>query len=129
MNPENKEPTTQPKKVTPSATPSKQNKVILEDAPEEDDIEQIEDPLDKALAAKSKGNKYFKGGRYELAIKCYSQAIEVCPEGKKSDLATFYQNRAAAYEQLVSRNPIYSFFKINVHDIEILYGLLFNFCV
>ena len=62
---------------------------------------QIEDPLEKALAAKNKGNKYFRGGRYELAIKCYTQAIEVCPEAKKTDLATFYQNRAAAYEQLV----------------------------
>ena len=60
---------------------------------------QIQDPLEKALAAKNKGNKYFRGGRYELAIKCYSQAIECCPEGKKSDLSTFYQNRAAAYEQ------------------------------
>ena len=56
-------------------------------------------PIGKALAAKNKGNKYFRGGRYELAIKCYSQAIECCPEGKKSDLSTFYQNRAAAYEQ------------------------------
>ena len=54
------------------------------------------------MAAKNKGNKYFRGGRYELAIKCYTQAIEVCPEAKKTDLATFYQNRAAAYEQLVS---------------------------
>ena len=53
------------------------------------------------MSAKNKGNKYFKGGRYELAIKCYSEAIEVCPEGKKEDLSTFFQNRAAAYEQLV----------------------------
>ena len=63
---------------------------------------QITDPLEKALASKSKGNKYFKGGRYELAIKCYTEAIDVCPEAKKTDLSTFYQNRAAAYEQLVS---------------------------
>jgi tetratricopeptide (TPR) repeat protein len=58
--------------------------------------------LQKALAAKNKGNKYFRGGRYELAIKCYTQAIEACPGAKKTDLSTFYQNRAAAYEQLVS---------------------------
>ena len=56
------------------------------------------------MAAKNKGNKYFRGGRYELAIKCYSEAIEHCPKSKKSDLSTFYQNRAAAYEQLVSLN-------------------------
>ena len=54
------------------------------------------------MASKNKGNKYFRGGRYELAIKCYSEAIEHCPKSKKSDLSTFYQNRAAAYEQLVS---------------------------
>ncbi len=62
---------------------------------------QPKDPAAKAVAAKNKGNKYFKGGRYELAIKCYTQAIEVCPQGKDEDLSTFYQNRAAAYEQLV----------------------------
>lgn len=81
------------------STPSKSAKVTVEDVPEEEDIEEIQDPLEKALAAKNKGNKYFRGGRYELAIKCYTQAIESCPEGKKSDLSTFYQNRAAAYEQ------------------------------
>ena len=69
---------------------------------------QIQDPLEKALAAKNKGNKYFKGGKYELAIKCYTQAIEVCPEGKKNDLSTFYQNRAAAYEQLEDDSAVLS---------------------
>ena len=58
--------------------------------------------FDTQKASKNKGNKYFKGGRYELAIKCYTEAIEICPEAKKSDLSTFHQNRAAAYEQLVS---------------------------
>jgi len=90
------------------STPSKQAKVTVEDAPEEVDIEKIQDPLEKALAAKNKGNKYFRGGKYELAIKCYSQAIEACPEGKKSDLSTFYQNRAAAYEQLEDDDAVVS---------------------
>ena len=53
------------------------------------------------MAAKDKGNKYFKGGRYELAIKCYPEAIEICPEGKTDELAIYHQYRAAAYEQLV----------------------------
>ena len=57
---------------------------------------------EKAQAAKSKGNKYFKGGKYELAIQCYSEAIALCPAEHKGDIATFYQNRAAAHEQLVS---------------------------
>ena len=67
---------------------------------------QPRDPAAKALSAKNKGNKYFKGGRYELAIKCYTQAIEVCPQGKSDDLSTFYQNRAAAFEQLVRKNLV-----------------------
>jgi len=90
------------------STPSKAAKVTVEDAPEEEDLDKIQDPLEKALAAKSKGNKYFRGGRYELAIKCYSQAIECCPEGKKSDLSTFYQNRAAAYEQVDNDEAVVS---------------------
>uniref|UniRef100_A0A8C5RKC5 Translocase of outer mitochondrial membrane 70 n=1 Tax=Laticauda laticaudata TaxID=8630 RepID=A0A8C5RKC5_LATLA len=57
-------------------------------------------PLDKAQAAKNKGNKYFKAGKYEQAIQCYTEAISLCPPEKNSDLSTFYQNRAAAYEQL-----------------------------
>ena len=33
--------------------------------------------------------------RYELAIKCYTEAIEKCPADKEIDLATFHQNRLA----------------------------------
>ncbi|CAL9695981.1 unnamed protein product [Knipowitschia caucasica] len=65
-------------------------------APEETPLS----PLDKAQAAKNKGNKYFKAGKYENAIQCYTEAISLCPTEKKNDLSTFYQNRAAAYEQL-----------------------------
>ena len=43
----------------------------------EDVEEEPVDPLEKATAAKNRGNKYFKGGRYELAINCYTEAIEV----------------------------------------------------
>uniref|UniRef100_A0A4W6E1B5 Mitochondrial import receptor subunit TOM70 n=1 Tax=Lates calcarifer TaxID=8187 RepID=A0A4W6E1B5_LATCA len=56
-------------------------------------------PLDRAQAAKNKGNKYFKAGKYENAIQCYTEAIALCPTEQKADLSTFYQNRAAAYEQ------------------------------
>lgn len=56
-------------------------------------------PLDRAQSAKNKGNKYFKAGKYDHAIKCYTEAIGLCPKEKKGDLSTFYQNRAAAYEQ------------------------------
>lgn len=44
----------------------------------------------------------FKNGKYDEAIKCYDSAIETCPKKKESttELSQFYQNRAAAYEQL-----------------------------
>uniref|UniRef100_A0A671TCJ0 Mitochondrial import receptor subunit TOM70-like n=1 Tax=Sinocyclocheilus anshuiensis TaxID=1608454 RepID=A0A671TCJ0_9TELE len=59
----------------------------------------IKYPLDRAQSAKNKGNKYFKAGKYEQAIQCYTEAISLCPKEQKGDLSTFYQNRAAAYEQ------------------------------
>ncbi|XP_047002267.1 mitochondrial import receptor subunit TOM70 [Schistocerca americana] len=59
-----------------------------------------ENPLERALYHKDAGNQHFKAGKYDEAIKCYNEAIGVCPTDKRTDLATFYQNRAAAYEQL-----------------------------
>ncbi|XP_057685990.1 mitochondrial import receptor subunit TOM70-like [Corythoichthys intestinalis] len=56
-------------------------------------------PLGRALATNNKGNKYFEAGKYENAIQCFTEAIALCPTEQKSDLSTFYQNRAAAYEQ------------------------------
>ncbi|XP_067849240.1 mitochondrial import receptor subunit TOM70 [Heptranchias perlo] len=56
--------------------------------------------IDRAQAAKNKGNKYFKAGKFEQAIQCYTEAISLCPLDQKQDLSTFYQNRAAAFEQL-----------------------------
>lgn len=61
----------------------------------------VQSPLDRAQAAKNKGNKYFKATKYENAIQCYTEAISLCPKEQKADLSTFYQNRAAAYEQQV----------------------------
>jgi len=69
-------------------------KVQIEDVPEETPS----NPLEKAVAAKNRGNKYFRAGRYELAIKCYTEAIELCPTENSLDLSTFHQNRAAAYD-------------------------------
>ncbi|KAJ8895740.1 hypothetical protein PR048_001078 [Dryococelus australis] len=63
-------------------------------------LKEEQNPLKKALAHKDAGNKLFKAGKYQEAIECYNMAIEVCPTDKKQDLATFYQNRAAAYEQM-----------------------------
>lgn len=82
---------TTPKKAAAAA-------VKVEDVNEEEELPT--DPFERAVQLKNKGNKYFKGGRFELAIKCYSEAIEICPAEKKTDLSTFYQNRAAANDQL-----------------------------
>ena len=76
-------------------------KEVVEEEVEAAPVEAVEaveevpsDPFEAAVAAKNRGNKYFRGGRYELAIKCYSEAIAGCPEGRAIDLATFYQNRS-----------------------------------
>lgn len=60
------------------------------------------DPYKQSQLFKTRGNKHFKEGKFSDAIKCYQQAIDVCPDTKAQDISTFYQNKAAAYEQLVS---------------------------
>lgn len=49
-----------------------------------------------------KGNELFKANKFKEAIESYTEAIAICPEENKAELAIYYQNRAAAYEQLVS---------------------------
>lgn len=56
--------------------------------------------LEKAIAYKNDGNSRFKSGKFSEAIEFYNKAIETCPKSQPLDLSTFYQNRAAAYEQL-----------------------------
>jgi len=56
--------------------------------------------LEKAQKHKSDGNKLFHKGEYDKAIDAYDLAINECPKENNIDLATFYQNRAAAFEQL-----------------------------
>lgn len=57
-------------------------------------------PLEQAVKQKEAGNLSFKNGKYDEAIESYDKAIEICPEDRATDLSQFYQNRAAAYEQL-----------------------------
>lgn len=53
------------------------------------------------METKKQGNTLFKAGKYTEAIDCYTGAIALCPLDRPDQLATFYQNRAAAYDQLV----------------------------
>lgn len=64
------------------------------------EVDVDESPLEKAQRYKNEGNLLFKKGKYDEAISMYNKAIESCPDAFKTDLATFYQNRAACYENL-----------------------------
>jgi len=43
----------------------------------------------------------FKQGKYEEAIKRYSEAINVCPDNHSTEKSTYHQNKAAAMEKMV----------------------------
>ncbi|KAJ4429814.1 hypothetical protein ANN_22018, partial [Periplaneta americana] len=87
-------------KIASMATSSQTSLDMAGDEPNVQFEPAEENPLKKALAYKAEGNKYFKSGKYPEAIQCYDSAIQICPKDKKLDLSTFYQNRAAAYEQM-----------------------------
>eukprot|EP00094_Tigriopus_californicus_P012644 TCALIF_12222-PA protein Name:"Similar to TOMM70A Mitochondrial import receptor subunit TOM70 (Homo sapiens)" AED:0.21 eAED:0.21 QI:0/0.4/0.5/0.83/1/1/6/169/580 len=65
---------------SPSQTKSQRSAARPEkpgaDGAEDPEEELPQDPFERAVSLKNKGNKYFKGGRYELAIKCYNEAID-----------------------------------------------------
>lgn len=63
-------------------------------------------PLERAQSIKDKGNVFFKEGKYNDAIRCYSEAIDLCPKSETNILSTFFQNRAACHDQLVSKTPV-----------------------
>ncbi|KAF7270525.1 hypothetical protein GWI33_016486 [Rhynchophorus ferrugineus] len=71
-------------------------------------VEKEETPYNCAHRYKTEGNELFKRGKYDEAIASYNKAIEIIPEEFKSDLATYYQNRAAAYEQLKKWSAVIS---------------------
>ncbi|OXU29262.1 hypothetical protein TSAR_007507 [Trichomalopsis sarcophagae] len=65
-----------------------------------ENVTAAETPLEKAQKYKGEGNKFFSAGKFDEAIAQYNLAIETCPVENVEELATFYQNRAAAYEKL-----------------------------
>jgi len=85
---------------TSEATVQKNNAPVAIVSPQVTAEEAPLSPLEVAQAAKSRGNKYFKAGRFEQAIECYTKAIENCPQENLNEISTFFQNKAAACEQL-----------------------------
>lgn len=65
-----------------------------------DKLKEPKSPLEIALEHKAEGNDFFKKSKFDKAISCYTKAIETCPPDNVTELATFYQNRAAAYDNL-----------------------------
>lgn len=57
-------------------------------------------PLEKAVGIKNLGNEFFQNGNFSDAVKCYTEAIKLCPPTDKQELPKFFQNRAAAFENL-----------------------------
>jgi len=58
--------------------------------------EEKQEMLATAIAAKERGNTFFKAGDVDQAIECYTEAIDSAPPGA-TELATFFANRAACY--------------------------------
>lgn len=77
------------------------NKSISIDKDDQPEVQKAEiTPLERAQKHKAEGNDFFRQGQYDKAIAAYDRAIAECPKKDNIDLATFYQNRAAAYEHL-----------------------------
>ncbi|KAH8358363.1 hypothetical protein KR200_010584 [Drosophila serrata] len=57
-------------------------------------------PLKEATNYKNEGNICYRNGKYDEAINFYDKAIDKCPKEHRTDMAIFYQNRAASYEML-----------------------------
>ena len=65
------------------------------------DSEEVAKRLEEALRCKERGNKRVAGQQFELAIKEYTQAIELAgADGKAKDLSIYYGNRAQCHFNL-----------------------------
>ncbi|KAG1696631.1 Mitochondrial import receptor subunit TOM70 [Nymphon striatum] len=91
-----------------SSSNKKREKPTVPGEPTNEESSKVKPPseLEVAMTCKNKGNSFFKEGKYSDAIVCYSESILLCPGENKTQLATFYQNRAAAYEQLKNFNKV-----------------------
>jgi tetratricopeptide (TPR) repeat protein len=66
---------------------------------EDDNNDMIEtyNPVDVQRAEKYKlsGNNYNEAGKFDKAVECYTQALQLCPSGSNSHI--YYSNRSAAF--------------------------------
>ncbi len=58
-----------------------------------------EEQIQRATKAKAAGNEHYRKEEYKEAVKCYTQAITLSPEGHKEG-AVFLKNRAACWLKL-----------------------------
>ncbi|XP_017049057.2 mitochondrial import receptor subunit TOM70 [Drosophila ficusphila] len=72
----------------------------LENNKKKAELGEILSPLKEANNYKAEGNTCYRNGKYDEAIIFYDKAIEKCPKEHRTDMAIFYQNRAASYEML-----------------------------
>ncbi|XP_014285604.1 mitochondrial import receptor subunit TOM70 [Halyomorpha halys] len=82
--------------------PTKKKNVPKEDTSEikQENHKVEETPLERSMKLKNSGNSFYKKGEYNEAIRCYTEAISMCPTNETEHLATLYQNRAASYDVL-----------------------------
>ena len=55
-----------------------------------------------ALEVKLQGNEFYKQQKYKEAVKCYLEAIGICPVEEKEEISKFHHNIAAVYTMMVS---------------------------
>ena len=67
--------------------------------PQEIMAESESELIASAKRAKESGNEHFRKKDYTNAVKCYTEAIKICPEGHQ-ELAVFHKNRAACWLKL-----------------------------
>jgi tetratricopeptide (TPR) repeat protein len=68
-----------------------------EEEEEENDMIETYNSVDVERAEKYKlsGNNYNEAGKFDKAVECYTQALQLCPSGSNSHI--YYSNRSAAY--------------------------------
>ena len=60
-------------------------------------VSQLKQLKTDALAKKAEGNGYFKQHKFDLAIECYKDALNTCPNQYKQDRVVYLSNIALCY--------------------------------